>query len=154
MIEWLEPDEKPEVFWKSSISQKKSTLSVLVRGEWVPIAFDSLDYITCDSDGFSDCNKYRPVSHCAIVTDGDDIGYDFNVGQCNFLSEKYVSHDHKEVVKKQLPIWFGSGEYEEHVDTRALINGDFDALGSVSYGKLRIGLAYALAKHTLPSDDD
>ena len=70
-IQWLEPDEKPEVFWHSSISQKKNTLSVLVRGEWLPISFDSLDYIECSNDSETKgCGKLHPVSHKAILTDG------------------------------------------------------------------------------------
>ena len=156
-IKWLEPDEKPEVFWRSSISQEKHTLSVLKRGEWVPISFDSLDYITCENKegccGKTKCNQLKAVSHCAILTDKPDIGYRFGVGNCRYLSATLLTHDHAEVVTKALPVWMGEGTYESYVDTRAFVNSDNAALGLTQDIRLRVGTAYALAKRTLQSDD-
>lgn len=144
-------DEQPDVFWRSSISQKKNTLSVLVRGEWVPIVFDSLDYITCDD---SVCRAIRPVSHLAAVTDGDDIGFDFPVGECHFLSDKYVTHDMRELVTEELPTWFGTGTYQKFVEGEAYVNSDYNSLGSSQDMIMRIGKPYALAKNTLQADED
>lgn len=152
-MKWLEPDEEAKVFWKSSISQHKHMFSVMVRGEWVPIAFDNIDYIKCAPNCNPGCNKFEVAHHCATVTDGDDIGFDFNVGQTRFVSDSYISHDHNEVITKMLPCWFGMGTYQEYVDTRAMVNADNGAVGTRSTGVKRIGLAYALAKETLPSDD-
>ena len=151
-IKWLEPDEKPEVFWHSSISQEKHTLSVLKRGEWVPISFDSLDYIKCNgTDGI--CGGLKAVSHCAIVTDKPDIGYKYKVGDCKYLSKVVLTGDHFGVVTKALPAWMGEGTYEAYESNRAFVNSDCASLGIVQETNLRVGTAYALARHTLPADD-
>ena len=151
-FKWLEPDEKPEVFWHSSISQEKHTLSVLKRGEWVHIAFDSLDYITCDQDAGL-CGKLKAVSHRAILTDKPDIGYRYCVKECSYLSKTLVTNDHVGVVTKALPVCMGKGEYQAYVNNRAFVNSDNEAIGVVQDINLRIGTAYALAKRTLPADE-
>lgn len=156
-LKWLEPDEKPEVFWRSSISQEKHTLSVLKRGEWVPISFDSLDYITCENKegccGQKKCNTLKAHSHCAILTDKPDIGYVYGVGECRYLSTILLTNDHIAIEKRPLPIWMGEGTYDAYVGTRAFVNADNEALGLVQDVNLRVGTAYALAKRTLPADD-
>lgn len=156
-LKWLEPDEKPEVFWHSSISQEKHTFSVLKRGEWVPISFDSLDYITCENKegccGKTKCNQLKAVTHCAILTDKPDLGYRYKVGECRYLSTILLTHDHVEEVERPLPVWMGKGTYTDYVDTNAFVNADNEALGLVNDTNLRVGLAYALAKKTLQSDD-
>ncbi len=156
-LKWLEPDEKPEVFWHSSISQEKHTFSVLKRGEWVPISFDSLDYITCENKeeycGKKKCNQLKPVSHCAILTDKPDIGYVYGVKDCRYLSSVLLTSDHIGVVTKALPVWMGQGTYQEYVKTRAYTESDNAALGFVHDVNLRVGTAYALANRTLPADD-
>jgi hypothetical protein len=151
-IKWLEPDEKPEVFWHSSISQEKHTLSVMKRGEWVPISFDSLDYIKCnETDGV--CGGLKAVSHCAIVTDKPDIGYKYKVGDCKYLSKVVLTSDHFGVVTKALPAWMGEGTYEAYESNRAFVNSDCASLGIIQETNLRVGTAYALARHTLPAED-
>ena len=151
-FKWLEPDEKPEVFWKSSISQEKHTLSVLKRGEWVPLAFKSIDYITCD-DKNEFCNGLKIVSHCAIVTDKPDNGYRYGVKNCRYLSQTYLTHDHSGTVRKALPAWMGKGEYEAYVSNRAFVNGSCESLGIAQDVNLRVGTAYVEAKKTLKADD-
>ena len=151
-FKWLEPDEKPEVFWHSSISQDKHTLSVLKRGEWVPISFDSLDYITCANDK-EICSGLKTVSHCAILTDGPDIGYHFGVGECKYISKTVFTHDHVGIETKALPAWMGEGTYDTYVENEAFINANCETLGLAQETNLRVGTAYALARKTLPSDD-
>ena len=140
----LEPDEKPEVFYHSSISQHKNKLSVMQRGEWVPISYDVLDYINCET-GIG--------SHEAIVTDGDDIGFNFPVGSETLLSDTYLTADYQRLVQKDLPIWFGTGTYDAYEQGRAYVNSDCESLGRRYAQDLRIGLNYALALKTLEADD-
>lgn len=140
----LEPDEKPEVFYHSSISQHKNKLSVMQRGEWVPISFDVLDYINCET-GIG--------AHKAIVTDGDDIGFDFPTGSETLLSDMYLTGDLQTLVTEELPTWFGTGEYQKWVEARGYVNSDRDSLGHRTAQGLRIGLNYALARKTLEADD-
>lgn len=140
----LEPDEQPEVFYHSSISQHKNKLSVMQRGEWIPISFDVLDWINCET-GIK--------SHRAVVTDGDDIGFDFPVGSETLLSDTYLTGDYEGVVTKELPAWFGTGEYQEYVLARDYVNSDCDSLGHRTAQTYRIGLNYALATKTLEADD-
>lgn len=140
----LEPDEQPEVFYHSSISQHKNKLSVMQRGEWVPISFDVLDWINCET-GIK--------SHRAVVTDGDDIGFDFPVGSETLLSDTYLTGDYEGIVTKELPAWFGTGEYQEYVLARDYVNSDCGSLGHRTAQTYRIGLNYALATKTLEADD-
>ena len=140
----LEPDEKPDVFYHSSISQHKNKLSVIQRGEWIPISFDSLDWINCETGAHS---------HLATVTDGDDIGFDFRVGEEVLLSDTYLTGDFEGLVTKELPAWFGTGEYQEYVKARDYVNSDCESLGHRTSQTLRIGLNYALAKNTLKADE-
>lgn len=140
----LTADEKPEVFYHSSISQHKNKLSVMQRGEWVPISFDVLDYINCET-GIG--------THRAIVTDGDDIGFNFPVGAERLLSDTYLTGDFQGLVTEELPAWFGTGEYQKFVTARDYVNSDCESLGHRTSQDLRIGLNYALALKTLEADD-
>ena len=139
----LEPDEKPEVFYHSSISQHKDKLSVLGGGEWLPISYDEIDYI--------DCNRIH--SHRAIVTDAHDIGFEFQVNEWVFYSDTYLTHDQFGVIKEKLSPWFGEGEFEKYIYNNSFINFDDSSLGHVNKEKFRIGLSYALAEKTLEADD-
>lgn len=140
----LEPDEKPEVFYHSSISQYRNRLSVMQRGEWVPISFDVLDYINCETG---------VGSHLSTVTDGDDIGFDFPVDEETLLSDTYLTADYERTYFKDLPIWFGTGKYEKHEQGRAFVNSDCESLGRRDSQTIRIGTSYALALKTLEADD-
>ena len=77
-------DERPAVKYRSSISQHKNKLSVVQRGEWVPISFDVLDWIS--EDGIK--------THRAIVTDGDDIGFNYSVAEEQMLTDYYITHNY------------------------------------------------------------
>lgn len=136
-------DENPEVFYRSSIAQHENKLSVMQRGEWVPLSYDVLDYIDCD----------KVASHKAVVTDGDDIGYDFKVEERVYYTDKYIYHDREETVLKELPHWFGEGFYEAFVDETPFVNADNGALGIKTKRTLRVGTPYALAIRTLEPDD-
>ena len=126
--------------YKSSISQKRDHfLSVYVQGKWVPISFDSLDYIYCE------CVE----SHPAVISDGDDIGFDFPVQQCTFYTDQYVYHDEHTVELRALPHWFGEGYYQKAIDKDALVNSDTNSLGTRNKYTLNIGLDYAEADDTL-----
>ena len=139
----LTSDDDIRVTYRSSISQFKGTLSVSQRGEWVPLSYDVLDYLGCDG----------AKSHRAVVTDGDDIGYQFNVAEQVCYTDKYVYHDRDTVELRELPHWFGEGFYEAYVHEAALINSDTESLGSRSKQVSRVGLSYALAAETLEADD-
>lgn len=109
------------------------------KGEWLPISYDVLDYITCK----------KAASHKAIVTDGDDIAFDFDVSTCTFYTDQYVYHDKNKTEIRALPHWFGEGFYRAHIDSKAFINTDYESLGVRNRYDLRIGLSYALADETL-----
>lgn len=109
------------------------------KGEWCPIAFDSFDYIDCG----------RIKSHLAAVTDGDDIGFNYNVKDCYVTTHQLIFHDKNQTVLKALPEWFGAGYYEEKLTGQALINSDKNSLGETNCLDLRVGLNYALSDTTL-----
>lgn len=138
-IPLLEPVEKPDVRYHSSISQHRGTFSVMKKGEWLPISFDSLDYI--------DCKKV--VDHPAILSWGGDLGFNFGVDECVYYTDKYVYHDHKDTVVEPLQEWFGMGNYKKHIDRPAFINADNGSLGEHEEVTLRVGLSYAKADKTL-----
>lgn len=140
----LEPDEKPEVFYHSSINQHKNKLSVLRGGEIVPISFDAIDYI--------DCNHVE--THVATLTDGDDIGFSFPVDEQVLYSDVYATYDTQGVRQEKLRTWFGEGVYDKYFEERSFLNADNGSLGVKNKETLRIGLNYALANKTLEPDEE
>lgn len=136
----LEPVDNPQAKYHSSISQYSNMLAVLKRGEWCPISFDVIDYIDCE----------EVKSHKAIVSDGDNVGYHFPVGECVLYTNEYVYHDENGVELRTLPEWFGAGFYNKALDRKAFINFDDCSLGVRNRFRLRIGLNYALAEKNLP----
>lgn len=136
-------DESPEVKYHSSISQHKNKFSVYRAGEWIPISYDVLDYIGCD----------HIESHPAIMTDGDDIGFMFDVNERNYYTDSYLVYDTQGVRMEKLQHWFGEGEYEKHYTELDFLNANNGSLGVTNRYNLRIGLNYALASKTLPSED-
>jgi len=136
----LESCDNPRVKYHSTISQHKNTLCVMNKNEWCPIAFDSLDYI--------DCGEVE--THLACLTDGDDIGYNFNVKDCRILANSLVYHDQNQIVMKPLPEWFGPGFYEDVQDGQSFVNADNGALGTSDLLRLRVGLNYAISDQILP----
>lgn len=136
-------EDNPEVFYHSSISQHKNKFSVKQRGEWVPISYDVLDYIGCDKVEY----------HCAILTDGDDIGFEFDVKEMTYYTDTYLTYDSQGVRVEKLQHWFGEGEYEKHYTERDFLNSDNGSLGVTNAQTLRIGTNYALASKTLQADE-
>ena len=137
-------EEEREVEYHSSISQHKNKFSVYRAGEWIPISYDVLDYIGCD----------KVVSHQAIMTDGDDIGFMFDVNERTYYTDTYLVYDSQGTRVKNLPHWFGEGMYEEHYTELDFLNAANGSLGVTNKQTLRVGLNYALARRTLPSDDE
>lgn len=83
------------------------------------------------------------------MTDGDDIGYNYPVGECKFYTDEYVYHDEKGTELRALPHWFGEGFYKANVNSNSFINADNGALGTHNEYNLRVGLSYARARETL-----
>lgn len=137
-------DDSIQVKYHSSISQHRNKLSQVVGGEYLPLSYDALDYIDCD----------HVESHREIVTDGDDIGFEFAVGDTCFTSDQYVIHNNEGETLEKLPEWFGTGYYRKKVKELDFINADNGSLGTHQVQHLRVGLNYALAENTLPADDD
>ncbi len=137
-------DDSIQVKYHSSISQHRNKLSQVVGGEYLPISYDVLDYIDCD----------HIASHRETVTDGDDIGFEFAVGDTCFTSDQYVLYDNKGERLEKLPEWFGTGYYRKKVDELDFVNADNGSIGTHQVQHLRVGLNYALAENTLPADDD
>ena len=135
----LESCDSPTLKYHSTISQHKNTLCVMKKGEWCPIAFDSIDSIVCDT---INC-------HQACVTDGDDIGFHYHTGECKVFVSKPVYHDRNQIVLQALPEWFGSGYYEEQLTGQAFINADNGALGDFNMLTLRIGTNYVKSSDTI-----
>ena len=135
-------NEDRQVERKSSIAQHRSTFSVVKKGEWIPISFDVLDYIDCDT----------ARSHKAIVTDDPNtIGYNFPVAECKYYTDEYVFYNHRNKELRQLPHWFGEGFGEVFIDSLAFLNSDTNSLGVRNEYRLRTGLDYYLAKENLPA---
>lgn len=135
----LEPTETYRAERLSSIYQHKHMLAVRKGDEWVPVAFDVLDGIFCDT----------VRSHKAVLTDKPYIGYSFPVQECRYISELYLISDQRGVEKKVLPEWFGAGFYDSVYDRNILVNSANGALGVKNDTTLRVGLDYCLAKNTL-----
>ncbi len=135
--------DKNDVTYRSSIGQHSNKLSVIQKGEWVPLSYDVLDYINCDG----------VKSHKAVVTDGDDIGYTFEVEEQHYYIDKYIYADREKLELRELPHWFGEGFYDAYVKDNPFINADNGSLGSRTGITRRVGIAYALAAETLEADD-
>lgn len=139
----LEPTTNTQVERKTSNYQHKNFLSVMKRNSWVPISFDVLDYIDCD----------KIVSHKAIVTDREFIGYHFPVKECRYYIDQYVVSDDQDTVLEQLDEWFGAGFYEKFVDKDVIVNADNGSLGTRNEIDLKVGLDYVTAKKTLKAEE-
>lgn len=125
---------------KSSISQHTDKLGLWKKGEFIPIEFDQLDYI--------DCKKI--ASHKAVISFGDDIGFNYPTGTCRVIDNNYLLFDQKEAVLKALPSWFGEGFYEAFVDKFTMINFSSCSLGLDNSRPLTVGLDYVKCKTVLP----
>lgn len=138
-IPFLPASNDQKVYRHSSIGQFKGTLSVLKRGEWLPLVADHIDYIDCD----------KVVSHKVGITDQDFIGYAYPIHECRYFSDVYLLGHSAEETTESLPTWFGTGFYTKFNDKDVLLNSDTDSLGESNVYKLRVGLSYCQAEETL-----
>lgn len=136
--------DKREVEALSSIDQYRKFIATYERGGWAPIEFDYLDYIDCD----------KIVSHPVIIEFGDDIGYNFPIGECEYTTDEYPVFNRQEVETRVLPECIGDGFYDVFVDEDNIVNFDDSGLGTHNYYKLKIGQDYYLAKKKLPPVED
>lgn len=124
---------------KSSIYQNRHMLAVRKGDEWVPISYDTLEGIDCDTI----------ITKRAVLTDKPYIGYQFPVATCRRLSQTYIASDQKGSELKALPSYFGAGFYERYYDRDIIVNSATGALGQTNATTLRVGLDYVLAKETI-----
>ncbi len=148
----LFPNEEKRTKTLSSIDQYDKFVATYERGGWTPIEFDQLDYIECiDCEGG---NKYRVVSHPIIIEFGDEIGYHFPIGECEYTTDDYLLLDRSETILLPLPEFYGDGFYEYHDKSRIIANfDDGTALGIRNNYRLKIGMDYILANEILPASD-
>lgn len=125
---------------KSSISQHTDKLGTWKKGEFIPIAFDQLDYIDCD----------KIMSHRAVISFGDDIGFNYPTGKCTIIDNNYLTFDQRETVIKALPAFYGEGFYQAFVDKFTIINFSSCSLGIDNSRQLTVGLDYVKCKTVLP----
>lgn len=112
-------ESESDVKMHSSVDQYKDFLCVIKGGVFLPISYDSLDYI--------DCGKL--MSHNAILSMKNDIGYHYNNVVSELNSNRYI---------------FDNGGY---------IESDTNSIGTKNSAKLRIGTSYASARATIDGDD-
>lgn len=145
-MEILYPDEHDQVHRHSSIDQFRGFLSTMVKGGWVPIVFDQLDGINCETI----------ISHPVIISFGGDVGYVFPEAHCTYASDHFVYFDKEGVEQKLLPECFGGGGefYDTFIKSNSFVNFDDDSsVGVHNTKKLRTGLSYVLADENLPAVD-
>lgn len=83
-IEMFYADEsEPDVKMYSTVDQYRNYLSVVKGGVFLPISYDSLDYIDCG----------KPMSHNAILEVNDTIGYHYENGKADITTDRYVYDD-------------------------------------------------------------
>lgn len=124
---------------KSSISQHTDKLGYWKKGQFIPLEFDKIDYIDCDSI----------TSHRSTLSNGTDLGFDYPTGNCTVYSNNYLYGDIKEVVMRALPSWYGVGFYEAFVDKFTMINSSSASLGLACRQQLAVGLDYVKCKTVL-----
>lgn len=155
-------DEKTEILFAedennikaySSIDQYRKFIATYERGGWAPIEFDYLDYIECV--GCEGGDKLHVVSHPVIVEFGDEIGYDFPIGEYSYTTDDYIKMERKETILLPLPEFYGDGFYQSYEDSDVITNFDDNtALGIRNNYSLKVGKHYYLADEILPGDDD
>lgn len=143
-IEYLNDADEYNVRRRSSVDQYGSFLSVKKGGVNIPLRFDSLDWINCDGI------KTHPI----IVSDGNDLGFNFPIGHYTFFSDTYLLGDRKEVVVEKLPEWYGTGWYEKALNEKVFTNFDGASLGERNRVGLMIGLDFVAGDEVLDDADD
>lgn len=140
-MKFLEIADEQRTITKSSISQARGTALSTTNGigQFFPIVFDSLDYIDCD----------KVKSHPIIVTDTNELGYDYPVKECNYYTDQYIYTDDVKTEMRALPHWFGEGLYKAYVNKNTLTNFDGEAFGTRNEITTQSGLHYVTATKTL-----
>ena len=140
----LFPDEEKNIKVLSSIDQYSKFLSVYERGGYTPIEFDFIDYIKCI--GCEGGDKY--------IEFDDPIGYNFPIGECEFVTDEYLKFDRDGTELLPLPECMGDGFYERALDGEEIVNFDNGtALGTRNNYRLKIGQDYYLANEVLPAEE-
>lgn len=137
----LAATEPRDVEYHSSISQKSGGLAVWAGGMWMPISFSQIMGI--------DCN--RIITREVYVAGDDDLGYNYPIEECHYVTDTYAMFDQNGEVIEQLPEWFGTGFYRRYENDSVFANFDNGSLGVRNKHLLRLGLNYARAKETLPA---
>lgn len=150
-MEVLFPSEEKRIKTLSSIDQYSKFIATYERGGWAPIEFDFIDYIKCI--GCEGGDKYEVVTHPVIIEFDDSIGYNFPIGECDFITDDYLKFDRNGTELLPLPECMGDGFYERALDGEEIINFDNSALGVRNNYKLKIGQDYYLADEILPAAD-
>lgn len=143
-IEYLNEADEYDIRRHSSVNQYDAFLSVQKGGVNVPLRFDSLDWINCDGI----------KTHSVIISDGNDIGFNYPIGHYTYFTDTYLIVDRNEVVVKKLPEWYGAGWYEKALREKNFINFDDKSLGERNAVHLRIGKDYIKADEMLDSADE
>lgn len=150
-MEVLFPSEEKRIKTLSSIDQYSKFIATYERGGWAPIEFDFIDYIKCI--GCEGGDKYEVVTHPVVIEFDDSIGYNFPIGECDFITDDYLKFDRNGTELLPLPECMGDGFYERALDGEEIINFDNSALGVRNNYKLKIGQDYYLADEILPAAD-
>lgn len=150
-MEVLFPSEEKRIKILSSIDQYSKFIATYERGGWAPIEFDFIDYIKCI--GCEGGDKYEVVTHPVIIEFDDPIGYNFPIGECDFITDDYLKFDRNGTELLPLPECMGDGFYERALNGEEIINFDDSALGIRNNYKLKIGQDYYLADEILPAAD-
>lgn len=150
-MEVLFPSEEKRIKTLSSIDQYSKFIATYERGGWAPIEFDFIDYIKCI--GCEGGDKYEVVTHPVVIEFDDSIGYNFPIGECDFITDDYLKFDRNGTEILPLPECMGDGFYERALDGEEIINFDNSAIGVRNNYKLKIGQDYYLADEILPAAD-
>lgn len=151
-MEVLFPSEEKNIKTLSSIDQYGKFLSVYERGGYTPIEFDFIDYIKCI--GCEGGDKYEVATHPVIIEFDDPIGYNFPIGECEFVTDEYLKFDRDGTELLPLPECMGDGFYERALDGEEIVNFDNGtALGTRNNYRLKIGQDYYLANEVLPAEE-
>lgn|GEM_PF-1990984 len=151
-MEVLFPSEEKNIKMLSSIDQYSKFLSVYERGGYTPIEFDFIDYIKCI--GCEGGDKYEVATHPVIIEFDDPIGYNFPIGECEFVTDEYLKFDREGTELLPLPECMGDGFYERALDGEEIVNFDNGtALGTRNNYRLKIGQDYYLANEVLPAEE-
>lgn len=148
----LFPDEEKRIDTKSSIDQYRGFIATYERGGWAPIEFDFIDYIKCI--GCEGGDKYEVSTHPIVIEFDDEIGYNFPIGECSYVTDDYLKFDRTGTEMLPLPEELGDGFYESVKEGEEIVNFEDGANGVRNNYRLKIGQDYYLASDLLPGDGE